>query len=59
MMYSGDIDADHVISTMNISLAELESLVEDLVDIGFLKYNSDDEVELTSEGIGYITDVDA
>ena len=55
MMYQDDIDADHVKSTMKISDSQLEIFVNNLLKRGLLKYSSNDEVEITKEGIYYIT----
>ena len=55
MMYLDDVDSDHVKNTMRISDDQLDNLVNNLIDKGFLKYSSNNEVELTREGIYYIT----
>jgi len=58
MMYYDDIDANHVISAMNISYGELESLVNELVEMGLIQQLENDEVELTKDGIFYILSQD-
>ena len=54
MMYMDDVDSIHAVNTLGISENELNSLVEELVELGFLRYTSDDEVELTRKGIKQI-----
>ena len=58
MMYYDDIDADHVLDTMQISNGELESIVGELIELGFIQNSSNDEVELTMDGIFYIMNQD-
>ncbi len=58
MMYLDDVDSDHVKSKMRISDNELEKLVDGLLDLGLVKYSSNNEIELTREGIYYITSND-
>ncbi len=54
MIYLDDVDADHVKKNLKISNNELENLVNQLVEVGLVEYTSDNEVELTNEGIYYI-----
>jgi len=54
MMYLDDIDADFVKNSMKISDDELESMVEKLIELGYLHYVSDDEVELTKDGVFHV-----
>jgi len=54
MIYSDDINADFVINNLDVTENELKSLVDELVEIGFLKLNSDDEAEITEDGIVHI-----
>lgn len=58
MMYLDDVDSDYVKSKMRISDNELEKLVEGLLDLGLVKYSSNNEIELTREGVYYITSND-
>lgn len=55
IIYLDDVDAEHVTNNMKISDIELKFIVNDLVKLGLLKYTSNDEIELTDEGIYYIT----
>jgi len=54
MIYSEDIDSDYAISQMRISENELKLLVDELVKFGYLQFSSEDEAEITEEGILYI-----
>lgn len=54
LMYSHDVNADSVKTTMNISNEELNSLVSELVQMGFLEFVSDDEIGLTKAGVSYV-----
>lgn len=58
MMYQDDIDHEFVTTTMDISHDELESLVDELVQLGYLHYCSNDEVELTKDGVFHIISQD-
>jgi len=58
MMYQDDIDDEFVTTTMDISHDELESLVGELIQLGFLQYCSNDEVELTKDGVFYLINQD-
>ena len=58
MMYQDDIDHELVTTTMGISHDELESLVDELIQLGFLQYCSNDEVELTKDGVFYLINQD-
>jgi len=53
LMYDGDIDAKIATDNLGISTKELEDLVSKLLDEGFLKNVSNDELELTEKGIKY------
>ena len=55
MMYLEDIDSEKVKTKMKISDNELYRLVENLSEMGLVQHSSNDEVELTMEGIYYIT----
>ena len=54
MMYIDDVDAEYVENHLGISTDELKNAVDKLVFLGFLKYNSEDEVELTDDGVALI-----
>jgi helix-turn-helix protein len=54
LMYMDDVNSQYVINSLEISEDELNSLVEELVELGFLKFISDDEAEITKEGISYL-----
>jgi len=54
IMYSKDVDAEFVTDKLGISSNELRSLVDELVKRGLLRYTTDDEAELTEQGIKYI-----
>jgi len=58
ILYLDDVDADYVKKNLKISDSELENLVNQLLEIGLIEYTSDDEVELTNEGIYYIVNRD-
>ena len=58
MMYQDDIDHEFVTTTMSISHDELESLVDELIQLGYLQYCSNDEVELTKDGVFHIISQD-
>ena len=53
LMYDGDIDAKIATDNLGISSKELEDIVSKLLDEGFLKNVSNDELELTEKGIKY------
>jgi len=59
LMYSNDIDAKFVKTTMGISEDDLSSLVDELVKMGFLEFVSNDEIELTRDGISYVKNQDS
>jgi hypothetical protein len=44
-----EVDSEFVIDVLGISVSELETIVKDLVKRGFMKFNSDDEAELTDK----------
>jgi hypothetical protein len=54
MMYNDDVNVDYALKTLEISENELMFLADELVELGFLKYISDDEAEITEEGISYL-----
>lgn len=54
MMYNDDVNIDYALNSLKISENELMYLVDELVELGFLKYTSDDEAEITEEGISYL-----
>ena len=54
MMYSNDVDANFVKTTMKISDDELNSFINELEQMGFLEFVSDDEIKLTKDGIIYV-----
>jgi hypothetical protein len=58
MIYLDDIDSEFVKNEMGISDDVLENLVNQLVKVGLIEYKSDNEVELTNEGIYYIVNRD-
>ena len=58
MMYYDDIDSDYVLNTMKISDDELESMVNELIELGYIRHSSNDEVELTMDGIFHIMNQD-
>ena len=53
MMYLDDIDSEFVKNTLKISDNELKSIVDELVELGFLQFISDDEVEISKKGSIY------
>ena len=54
LMYQDDVDEEFVKTRMNISENELNLLIQDLISRGFLQFVSDDEIEITRDGILYI-----
>jgi len=54
MIYLDDIDLEFVVNNLGISENELKSLVDELVERGFLQFISDDEAEITEVGINYL-----
>jgi len=54
MMYNDDVNVKLALNTLDISENELMYLVDELVELGFLEYISDDEAEITEEGISYL-----
>ena len=54
MMQQDDIDAEFVEDNLGITRMELESIVNESIKLGFLRYSSVDELELTDKGIDYI-----
>lgn len=58
MVYDDDISAEDVHSTIDITHVELELIVNELVELGFLRFINEDEVELTNDGILYLQNQD-
>ncbi len=54
MMYNDDVNIKHALKILEISENELMYIVDELVELGFLEYISDDEAEITEEGISYL-----
>jgi len=54
MMYNDDVNIKHALDILEISENELMYIVDELVELGFLEYISDDEAEITEEGISYL-----
>ena len=54
MMYKDDINIKHALNILEISESEMMYMVDELVELGFLEYISDDEAEITEEGISYL-----
>jgi hypothetical protein len=54
MMYNDDVNIKHALKILDISENELMYMVDELVELGFLEYISDDEAEITEEGISYL-----
>ena len=54
MMYLDDIDTEFVVNNLGISESELKSLVDELIERGFIQLISDDEAEITDIGIRYL-----
>jgi reverse gyrase len=54
MMYNDDVNLEYALNTLDLSEDELMYLVDELVELGFLKYISDNETEITEEGISYL-----
>jgi len=55
MMYIDDVDADFVKNYLGITSMDLKNVVDELVFMGLLQYTTDDEVELTKDGIDFVT----
>jgi len=55
IMYSDDVDAKFATDKLGISTETLKTLVDKLVKRGLLRYTSDNEVEITEQGIKHIT----
>jgi len=55
IMYSDDVDAKFATDELGISTETLKTLVDKLVKRGLLRYTSDNEVEITEQGIKHIT----
>ena len=54
MMYNDDVNIKRALNILELSENELMYMVDELVELGFLKYVSDDEAEITEEGISYL-----
>lgn len=54
MMQLDDIDAEFVINNLGVTESELKTLVDELIERGFIQYVPNEEVELTEVGIRYI-----
>ena len=54
MIYAEDIDAEQIIKNFDMSYDDLDKIVQDLLDAGYIKYISNNEVELTQQGVLYI-----
>ena len=59
MMYLDDIDAEYAVNNLGISENELGSIVDELVELGLLQFISDNEAEITEDGIKYIISRDS
>ena len=55
LMYLDDVDSEFVKSKMRVTDKELQFIVGNLLVKGFVKQSSNDEIELTMEGIYHIT----
>ena len=55
MMYSDDVDAEEVMTKLDISMEELEKMTRRLLKVEMLQYVSNEEVELTEIGINYLS----
>ena len=58
MIHLADIDAESVLKNLDITENELESMVGELVELGFLEFISGDEVIITEDGIDFIRSQD-
>jgi len=54
MMYLDDIDSEFVKNNLDISDKELTAIVDELVELGFLQFISDDELEISKKGTIYV-----
>lgn len=57
MMYTSDIDAAMATEMLGVSIDELKSLVNELVNCKILRVSGDEEVELTEKGTKYIVEL--
>ena len=55
LMYLEDVDSEFVKSEMRVTDKELQYIVNNLLEQGFVKKSSNNEIELTMEGIYHIT----
>ncbi len=58
LMYLEDVDSEYVKEEMRVTDKELQYIVDNLLDKGFVKHSKNDEIELTMEGIYHITSND-
>ena len=58
LMYLEDVDSDFVKSEMRVTDLELQKIVNNLLNEGFVKESSSNEIELTADGIYHITSND-
>ena len=54
MMQLNDVNKEFVTKNLGITESELKSLVDELVERGFIQLISDDEAEITEIGINYL-----
>jgi predicted transcriptional regulator len=55
MIYPDDItDVSLVTRSLNLSTDELWYLINDMIDLGFLSFTSDNDVEITDMGVRFI-----
>ena len=47
-------DVDYIINSLNISYDELDNIVKNTVDLGYLRFINNDEVEITQKGLKYV-----
>ena len=56
MMHSDDVDAETVLTTLDISMEELKNMTSRLLKVEMLHYVSNEEIELTEIGIDYLAE---
>ena len=54
MMCNGNNNVEVILNSLNISIEELNSRVEESVNLGYLQFIREDEVEITDKGLYYI-----
>jgi len=54
MMYLDDVESEFVKNTLEISDDELKSIVDELVELGFLQFISEDELKISKKGTIYV-----